>query len=181
MKGQRCVILADGFYEWQRQEKGKQPFFIYFPQNQGPGLQKGQDQDGPMISSRNKENSETVCPPEEASLSSTEVCIGFSVAIWAPKTCASSQSRSRKNAAVAEITTAENIRCGREARAKVCMCPPGGSTVLKKTIMQHSNLRQFLCQGEIHNVPRQFVRFFYFPKTSAKVYWAYAHLLYAVC
>ncbi|XP_041638468.1 abasic site processing protein HMCES [Cheilinus undulatus] len=34
IKGQRCVILADGFYEWQRQEKGKQPFFIYFPQTQ---------------------------------------------------------------------------------------------------------------------------------------------------
>ncbi|KAI7794783.1 abasic site processing protein HMCES isoform X2 [Triplophysa rosa] len=35
LKGQRCVILADGFYEWRRQEKEKQPFFIYFPQSQG--------------------------------------------------------------------------------------------------------------------------------------------------
>lgn len=35
LKGQRCVILADGFYEWRRLEKEKQPFFIYFPQNQG--------------------------------------------------------------------------------------------------------------------------------------------------
>ncbi|XP_025114246.1 LOW QUALITY PROTEIN: embryonic stem cell-specific 5-hydroxymethylcytosine-binding protein-like [Pomacea canaliculata] len=31
-KGQRCVILADGFYEWKRNKEGKQPYFIYFPQ-----------------------------------------------------------------------------------------------------------------------------------------------------
>ncbi|KAA0707806.1 Embryonic stem cell-specific 5-hydroxymethylcytosine-binding protein [Triplophysa tibetana] len=34
LQGQRCVILADGFYEWRRQEKEKHPFFIYFPQSQ---------------------------------------------------------------------------------------------------------------------------------------------------
>ncbi|KAL2091379.1 hypothetical protein ACEWY4_013642 [Coilia grayii] len=33
LKGQRCVILADGFYEWRRRDKDKQPFFIYFPQS----------------------------------------------------------------------------------------------------------------------------------------------------
>lgn len=34
IKGQRCVILADGFYEWKKEGKDKQPFFIYFPQSQ---------------------------------------------------------------------------------------------------------------------------------------------------
>ncbi|KAF5902735.1 embryonic stem cell-specific 5-hydroxymethylcytosine-binding protein, partial [Clarias magur] len=34
LKGQRCVILADGFYEWRRQQKERQAFFIYFPQEQ---------------------------------------------------------------------------------------------------------------------------------------------------
>ncbi|XP_067908452.1 abasic site processing protein HMCES isoform X1 [Heterodontus francisci] len=32
-RGQRCVVLADGFYEWQRQNGEKQPYFIYFPQS----------------------------------------------------------------------------------------------------------------------------------------------------
>lgn len=40
LKGQRCVILADGFYEWKKHEKGKQPFFIYFPQTQGSSPSK---------------------------------------------------------------------------------------------------------------------------------------------
>jgi putative SOS response-associated peptidase YedK len=27
-KQRRCLILADGFYEWQQQEKKKQPFYF---------------------------------------------------------------------------------------------------------------------------------------------------------
>lgn len=33
LKGKRCVVLADGFYEWQQHSGGKQPYFIYFPQS----------------------------------------------------------------------------------------------------------------------------------------------------
>ncbi|XP_071947335.1 abasic site processing protein HMCES-like [Antedon mediterranea] len=34
-KGRRCVVLADGYYEWKtsKDSKTKQPFFIYMPQN----------------------------------------------------------------------------------------------------------------------------------------------------
>ncbi|XP_033643283.1 abasic site processing protein HMCES-like [Asterias rubens] len=34
-KGQRCVVLVDGYYEWLTSKDGKkkQPYFIYFPQD----------------------------------------------------------------------------------------------------------------------------------------------------
>lgn len=63
-KGQRCVILADGFYEWQKMEKDKQPFFIYFPQtNSG---EKKEDQDE-STTSQKKEGLETDSLPGGAS------------------------------------------------------------------------------------------------------------------
>ena len=72
LKGQRCVILADGFYEWQRVEKGKQPFFIYFPQGSS---QEKKGQDDLVTPARNKEK--VVCPPEETSPGWSQVCIDF--------------------------------------------------------------------------------------------------------
>lgn len=37
VKGQRCVVLCDGFYEWQstKGDKNKQPHFIFAPQTEG--------------------------------------------------------------------------------------------------------------------------------------------------
>jgi putative SOS response-associated peptidase YedK len=36
-KGQRCVVVCDGFYEWQttKGKKNKQPYFVYMPQDEG--------------------------------------------------------------------------------------------------------------------------------------------------
>ncbi|KAK2862476.1 hypothetical protein Q5P01_002009 [Channa striata] len=67
--GQRCVILADGFYEWKKQEKNKQPFFLYFPQGPSQGERDAHDQ--PKASVCNKK-SKRVCPPEGTSSDLTE-------------------------------------------------------------------------------------------------------------
>ncbi|XP_063071041.1 abasic site processing protein HMCES [Engraulis encrasicolus] len=58
LKGQRCVILADGFYEWRRQDKDKQPFFIYFPQSK-------QTLPGSADTQCNDNVKQEECPPEE--------------------------------------------------------------------------------------------------------------------
>lgn len=81
LKGQRCVILADGFYEWQKQNKGKQPFFIYFPQTQGPSQEKVGHPDEPMASFGNDENSKATSAPKKASSDLTKVCFWFPVAL----------------------------------------------------------------------------------------------------
>ncbi|KAM9758583.1 abasic site processing protein HMCES [Menidia menidia] len=65
LKGQRCVILADGFYEWQKAEKGKQPFFIFFPQTKSSCQEKGEDQDETVSPAGINETSEEGEAPAE--------------------------------------------------------------------------------------------------------------------
>jgi putative SOS response-associated peptidase YedK len=38
LKRRRCLVVADGFYEWQRSPNGKQPFFIGLQDHQPFGL-----------------------------------------------------------------------------------------------------------------------------------------------
>ncbi|XP_057562406.1 abasic site processing protein HMCES isoform X3 [Hippopotamus amphibius kiboko] len=48
-KGRRCVVLADGFYEWRQcpGKKKKQPYFIYFPQIKTEKSESAGAADGP--------------------------------------------------------------------------------------------------------------------------------------
>ena len=33
VKSQRCIIIADGYYEWTQTSQGKKPYYIYAPKN----------------------------------------------------------------------------------------------------------------------------------------------------
>lgn len=113
IKGQRCVILADGFYEWRKQNKHKQPFFIYFPQTESQ--EKPEDEDD-LVTFADDENSKIVCLPKKASVDFTKVCFQLSVALSVLSVCAFMWNRSREKAAVEEIATAKNSLCGRGKR-----------------------------------------------------------------
>jgi len=51
LKGQRCVVLCDGFYEWQttKAEKKKQPYLIYVPQPEGVSIHERDSWDKPDV------------------------------------------------------------------------------------------------------------------------------------
>lgn len=74
LKGQRCVIMADGFYEWRRVDKEKQPFFIYFPQKNDPNQEWKEERQQDVTSS----TCNTVMSEKgEISHDLAEVCIIF--------------------------------------------------------------------------------------------------------
>ncbi|XP_053632971.1 abasic site processing protein HMCES isoform X2 [Cherax quadricarinatus] len=51
VKGQRCVVLCDGFYEWQTSKggKNKQPYFVYTPQPKGIEIWNRESWDKPNV------------------------------------------------------------------------------------------------------------------------------------
>ncbi|ESP05041.1 hypothetical protein LOTGIDRAFT_211838 [Lottia gigantea] len=53
-KGQRCVILAEGFFEWKRSEKNKQPYFIYFPKDNIVKIEPNSSSDSSEIKNENE-------------------------------------------------------------------------------------------------------------------------------
>lgn len=59
-KGQRCVVIADGYFEWQQQRGNqKQPFFIYFAEN-GPTAEMTELTSLPTVSHIKQGG---LCPP----------------------------------------------------------------------------------------------------------------------
>lgn len=54
-KSRRCLVVADGFYEWKKESGGKQPYWFHLPDNQPFGFaglwsrwDKGEDLDEPL-------------------------------------------------------------------------------------------------------------------------------------
>ncbi|ETE65300.1 hypothetical protein L345_08926, partial [Ophiophagus hannah] len=45
LKGKRCVVLADGYYEWQQHNGQKQPYFFYFAQTEQETFTKPEMED----------------------------------------------------------------------------------------------------------------------------------------
>lgn len=135
VKGQRCVILADGFYEWQKQDKVKQPFFIYFPQTEG----SSQDNtDEPAAALGHQKTSGAARPGRKTSSDLTGVSLAFPVALRASLTPAFISSSDQEKAAAAEIATSVNKPRGAGAAAKMCMCPPGGPLIFKIAYLMQS-------------------------------------------
>jgi len=54
-KRRRCLVVADGFYEWQKRNGGKQPFFVYLRDRQPFGFaglwEHWEGEDGSVIES----------------------------------------------------------------------------------------------------------------------------------
>lgn len=117
VKGQRCVILADGFYEWQKQDKVKQPFFIYFPQTEGSSQDNA---DEPAAALSYQKTSGAARPGRKTSSDLTGVCLAFPVALRASLTPAFISSSDQEKAAAAEIATSVNKPRGAGAAAKMC-------------------------------------------------------------
>ncbi|XP_050407043.1 abasic site processing protein HMCES isoform X1 [Patella vulgata] len=68
-KGRRCVILADGFFEWKRTKESKQPYFIYFPND---GHKEGKSEIKSEINIK-KENQEGEDPKVKVELGDVKV------------------------------------------------------------------------------------------------------------
>jgi putative SOS response-associated peptidase YedK len=48
LKRRRCLIVADGFYEWQKTSSGKQPYFFYQPYLPEPASEPAKSSEAAM-------------------------------------------------------------------------------------------------------------------------------------